>query len=215
MTTTSEPKTTEPATKQVGYGTAVIAPNGHQSVQPEKSLWDAIREAEAINRTLPGTAWVVYREEEHGEWTADNLATGQFAVCHVWPDRTEYEPARSREAAERDARLANATSRASKAHTVARPVTHGSWQPFAAAATPAGPSMSARVVQPPQTMPPIVWWLTGPWLWIGLALLLPTLVSAAEMVADSHPLVHAAVAFAGLAAVAWHVTRKAEQHSRT
>ncbi|MEU3452215.1 hypothetical protein ABZ671_01030 [Micromonospora sp. NPDC006766] len=120
-------------TATVGFGIVVTTPDGQRVYEPCRDLLAAIYDADRINRAFPGTAAVVYRNEEYGPWGE----TGNvFGTRYEWEDgRFEYEPAESR--AEADlrtrGRLYGNQPGATAARTVSRHVMFGEWQPFTTA----------------------------------------------------------------------------------
>lgn len=184
---------TDPAattTTAIRWGVATTTPNGSRQFDTRDSLLCAIHDTEAINRPYPGTAAVVYREEEYGPWT-DDPAGDEFGTEYRWRDgRREVEPARSRAQADAHTRMRNTRGEGATARTVSRRVKLGPWLPF----TPPAPEVPGYLLADedpqPEPEPELVewpaaprrswlWWINGPWFWLAILLTLGAFVAAA------------------------------------
>ncbi|TDC26881.1 hypothetical protein E1211_29740 [Micromonospora sp. 15K316] len=161
---------TAPAVTTVGWAIRVTTPAGHQHTNTCRDLLSALGQANAVNRTYPGTAQVVYRSEEYGPWIVGPYGD-EFGIEYQWPDgRTEVEAVASREDADSRVRMRNYSAEGSHARVVSRVVRHGEWAPFESAPT-----------TPPRQHP--FWWARGWMAWLGVLLLAVSLTPFDEVAA--------------------------------
>lgn len=116
----------EPESVRLEWAALITTPSGEVIHEPSHSRAGASLEVYALNRSIPGSAKLTYREIVAGEWT-DATTGDEFGVRIEWLDgHHEIHPGRDRVDAERELGQSNRRD-GQTARLVSRKVTHGQW----------------------------------------------------------------------------------------